>query len=65
VSKPKGVTYYQLRYRQAVFIGNTKQGYELESFKIAPPGPAPLAYAGKPLSAATTLPGRSRVCLAL
>lgn len=61
VSQPKGLTYYQLRYRQAVFIGNAKQGYELESFQFAPAGPARLTYAGRPLSAATTLPELTRL----
>ena len=61
VSQPKGATFYQLRYRQAVFIGTTKQGYELESFQFAPAGPARLTYAGKPLSAATTLPELTRL----
>jgi hypothetical protein len=61
VSQPKGVTFYQLRYRQATFIGNAKQGYELEAFRFAPAGPARLTYAGQPLSAATTLPQLTRL----
>lgn len=50
-----GQTFYQLRYRQAVFIGNSREGYELESFNFTSPGPARLAYGEQPLSAATTL----------
>ena len=47
--------FYQLRYKQAVFIGNSKLGYQLESFSFAPAGPAQLTYGSVKLSTATTL----------
>ena len=54
-SAPGGSQFYQLRYAQAVFIGNRQQGYTLESFDFGPAGPARLTYGGQVLSAATTL----------
>lgn len=60
-SQQMGQKFYELRYRQAVFIGNLRQGYELESFKFTPAGPARLTYGRWQLSAATTLPEFARM----
>jgi hypothetical protein len=55
-SEQEGQKFYQLRYQQATFIGNARQGYELESFRFGRTGPAQLTYGQQLLSAATTLP---------
>jgi hypothetical protein len=54
-SEQEGQRFYQLRYQQVTFIGNARQGYELQSFKFGRTGPAQLTYGRQLLSAATTL----------
>lgn len=46
---------YQLRYRHAFFLGNTRQGYDLQLFRFVAAGQAGLAYGHWRLNASTTL----------